>query len=508
MLRKVHKWTGLILVLIIVLAALSGIVLNHRETFSGIDVNRKYMPAEYRYANWNNAAILSDLAVSPDSILLFGNTGVWLTDSLFSNFTDFNTGFASGVDNRKITDIVLTPDRKLVAASLFGLYNYDFQNKAWKRIQLPVKWEKLVDLLVKGDSLFVLTRSHLLVTTDMVNFREIKVLPAEGDDNKVNLFRTLWVIHSGEIYGLTGKLIVDAVALTFIILCVSGVIYWLKKSKIKSKKRNRVRLDHDRRVMQFNLKWHNKLGWITILLLTLTTITGMFLRPPLLIAIADARVGKLPFTELADANTWLDKLRKIEYDSESNKYLLATSEGFFSCDPDFKAKPLAYSFQPPVSVMGITVLRKISTQEWMIGSFEGLYAWNPSTGMVSDYLNRQSSQPQTGRSAPSRQYLVSGYVNEPGSGEVLFDYDKGALKKAGAIPFTRMPEKISSTPISLWNVALEFHTTRIYGFLIGDFYILIIPLAGLAILMMLSSGFIVWYKRHRTKNGDNRNAEG
>ena len=91
MLRKIHKWTGLILVLIIVLAAVSGIVLNHRETFSGIDINRKYMPAEYRYNNWNNAAILSDLAVSPDSILLFGNTGVWLTDSLFSNFTDFNT---------------------------------------------------------------------------------------------------------------------------------------------------------------------------------------------------------------------------------------------------------------------------------------------------------------------------------------------------------------------------------------------------------------------------------
>ena len=117
-----------------------------------------------------------------------------------------------------------------------------------------------------------------------------------------------------------------------------------------------MRLDRDRRVMQFNLKWHNKLGWITIVLLTLTTITGMFLRPPLLIPIADMRVGELPFTELADANTWLDKLRKIEFDSESNKYLLATSEGFFSCDPDFKAKPLAYSFQPPVSV--------IPQQEW------------------------------------------------------------------------------------------------------------------------------------------------
>ena len=28
-------------------------------------------------------------------------------------------------------------------------------------------------------------------------------------DDKAGLFRTIWVIHSGEIYGITGKLIVD-----------------------------------------------------------------------------------------------------------------------------------------------------------------------------------------------------------------------------------------------------------------------------------------------------------
>ena len=507
MLRKIHKWTGLILVLIIVIFALSGIVLNHRETFSGIDVNRKFMPAEYRYSNWNNAAVISSLKLSPDSILLYGNAGIWLTDSLFSDFTDFNSGFALGVDNRKIFDVVLTADRKLVAATLFGLYNYNFQNKKWNRVQCPVKEVKIVDLIVKRDSLFVLTRSQLLVTTDLLHFGVIKVLPAEGDDNKISLFRTLWVIHSGEIYGLTGKLLVDSVALIFIILSVTGLIYWLKKLKIKSKKQSREQLVRTRRVMQFNLKWHNKLGWITLLFLTLTTITGMFLRPPLLIAIAEARVGKLPYTELADTNTWFDKFRKMEYDSESNRYLLATSEGLFSIDADFSTKPIAYTFQPPVSVMGITVLRKISAHEWLIGSFEGLYTWNPLTGMVYDYTKKQPYQPQTGRGAPIGEHLVSGYVNEQGCGEVFFDYNQGAVKMAGEPAFAKMPEKISSTPISLWNVALEFHTTRIYSFLIGDFYILIIPLAGLGILLMLISGFIVWNRHHRAKAGGYRKPE-
>ncbi len=51
--------------------------------------------------------------------------------------------------------------------------------------------------------------------------------------------------------------------------------------------------------------------------------------------------------------------------------------------------------------------------------------------------------------------------------------------------------------MSLWNVALEFHTARIYKAFLGGLYILVVPLTGLFTLFILISGFIVWYKLHR-----------
>jgi uncharacterized iron-regulated membrane protein len=49
----------------------------------------------------------------------------------------------------------------------------------------------------------------------------------------------------------------------------------------------------------------------------------------------------------------------------------------------------------------------------------------------------------------------------------------------------------------LWNVALEIHTGRIYQSLIGDFYVLIVPLTGIFVLFILVSGFIVWLKTRK-----------
>src|SRR5665811_411992 len=77
--RKYHKWLGVIFAYIILSFVFSGIILNHRNALSVIDVNRKLLPKEYRYQNWNNAAVKSTLKISSDSILIYGNIGIWLT---------------------------------------------------------------------------------------------------------------------------------------------------------------------------------------------------------------------------------------------------------------------------------------------------------------------------------------------------------------------------------------------------------------------------------------------
>jgi uncharacterized iron-regulated membrane protein len=60
-------------------------------------------------------------------------------------------------------------------------------------------------------------------------------------------------------------------------------------------------------------------------------------------------------------------------------------------------------------------------------------------------------------------------------------------------------EIIQKTPMSLWNVSQEIHTGRFYRCFMGNFYILVVPLTGILTLLMLVSGFVIWYKHHRKK---------
>jgi len=77
--RKYHKWPSLIFTFFIFLFSVSGIILNHREFFSSTDISRKFMPSVYHYHNWNLAAVKSQLAISHDNVLIYGNIGIWKT---------------------------------------------------------------------------------------------------------------------------------------------------------------------------------------------------------------------------------------------------------------------------------------------------------------------------------------------------------------------------------------------------------------------------------------------
>jgi hypothetical protein len=244
---------------------------------------------------------------------------------------------------------------------------------------------------------------------------------------------------------------------------------------------------------RWNIKWHNKLGWITIIILIINTTAGMFLRPPLLAFIGNAKVRKIPHTELATPNPWFDLLRRIYYDKDINRFIVSTMEGFYYSDDNFKTELKEFNFQPPVSVMGVTVFEKIDINTYLVGSFEGLFTWNSGTGEVSDYIKKQPYTSPSRNSRPIGDYLVSGFTRDYKNQEYFFDYNMGAININGPERFAVLPQKIiRDTPISLWSTALEIHTGRIYHSLIGDFYVLIVPLSGLVVLFILISGFIVW----------------
>lgn len=494
--KKYHKWLSIILTLFIILFALSGIILNHRQLFSGIDVSRNYLPSDYRYNNWNNAGVAGTEKIGNDSILIYGNIGIWLTDTMASEFTDFNNGFPHGIDNRKVSKVLFSDYFGLYAGTYFGLFKYNDTDKLWQKITLPIHKKRIVDISQKGDTLLVLSRSFLLTSTNGSTFT-VHTLPEPEDyDNKIGLFKTLWVIHSGEIYGLPGMLLVDAVGIIFIFLSITGLIYWLIPFYSKRRKKKNKSNTTNQKVRRFSLRWHNKIGWITIILLVITTATGMFLRPPLLAAIAYAKVGKIPFTKLDSPNPWFDKLRRIMYLEEPDIYLVATSDGIYYSNDSFSTPLKRVYGQPPISIMGVTAFEQVGSNTILVGSFEGLFMWNLMSGYTQDYITKGPVKVKERGGPPLGDFLVTGYSNHFSNHEFFFDFNFGGRNIDNGEEFSNMPKEILTQPMSLWNVALEVHTARMYKFMFGNFYILFIPLAGILILFILISGVIVWWKKH------------
>ena len=459
------------------------------------------MPENYRYRNWNLAAVKGQVKIASDSIIIYGNIGTWLTDSTYRNFKDLNAGFPEGIDNRKVSSVSYSRVSGLYAGTLFGLYRFDPDASRWRQVELPVSEDRVVKVLPIGDTLLVMTRSHLIRYTSSDRFRQAQVLPVpagEGDDGKTGLFKTLWVIHSGEIYGTIGKIIVDLIGFAFILICITGLIYFFIPYILK-----RVGEQAKSRLKRFNLaslRWHNSLGsWLVVVLL-LTTLTGMFLRPPLLIPIANSRVGKIPYTEMDDPNPWFDRFRDIIYDEPLHRYLFATSEGIYYSDNALQSKLKRFPAQPPVSVMGINVFEKALAGEYLVGSFSGIFRWKPAENLVADGISGLPYAETGQEGPPFGAVTVAGYLNTTDTTGLIFDYAGGAIALNGRNPFPSMPQEIlDASPISLWNTCLEVHTGRIFEPLLGNFYILVVPVVGLFTTFIIITGFFSWYLARRKK---------
>ncbi|WP_319502511.1 PepSY-associated TM helix domain-containing protein [uncultured Draconibacterium sp.] len=525
--KKLHKWPAIIIAFIAILFAASGIVMNHRQLFSAVDVSRKLLPKNYHYKNWNLAAVRGSVQLE-DANLLYGNIGIWKTDDDLQQFEDFNQGFPKGIDNRKIYSIVQFNDA-LFAGTQMGLYKRDKTEGFWQKLQIPVEKERIADLEIKDNKLLVLTRNYLLESSDGQNFKKIQLPEPVNYQRKTGLFNTFWELHSGELFGLAGKLFVDLLGLVTILLSVTGLLHfffpkWIKrrKKKIQEQKgkedhplphqgdnRNQKISKHENvsveklvSTKKKNLHWHNVVGYVFALFLLINTFSGMHLRPPLLIAIANKQVAIIPGTHLDSPNPWFDKLRRIHWDAANRRYIFSTADGFFFADEKLNDKLIPAPIQPPVSVMGCNVLEPMGDNYLMVGSFSGMFVWNTQNGRIADLFTGKPYQSPEGMARPIGTNTVAGFV-QSGNKAWWFDYNRGAMElnaQNQSVAIAAMPDEVrKASPMSLWNVALEIHTGRIFEHLVGSFYILFVPLAGICLMLVIISGFFLWWMVFRRK---------
>lgn len=499
--KKFHKWVGLVFTVFLLLFCFSGIILNHREAVSGINVSRNILPPSYRISDYNNGIIRGTLPLSDSTLIAYGATGAWLSDRDGKNIIDFNSGFPKGVDIRNIRSMVRTNDGNIWCAAQYDLYK--LQKGKWSKVTLPRNQERLSDITLSPDSsrIVVLTRSAVYVENEKGDLTRT-FLPAPVDySNQISLFKTIWNLHSGELFGLTGRIVVDIIAIIIIFLCISGILLFIfphslrrlaRSSSVKAKER----VKRESRSLKWNFKWHNRIGYLTIIFTIIIAFTGMCLRPPLMIPFVMTKTSPIPGSSLDNDNPWHDKLRGIRWDSARRQWLLSTSEGFIRTDSTFSSSPVCLQSDktPPVSPMGITVFEETEPGKWLVGSFSGLYKWDSEKGEVTDL---STGKPFKAGSA-SRFILsspISGYSSDYNTSEpIVFDYTQGT----GLLP--EMPDLLRQQPMSLWNFALELHVGRCYTPFLGPLSELFVFISGAIFILVLVSGLIM---HNRLKKGNN-----
>jgi len=499
--KSYHKWLALIFTLFFILFAFSGILMNHRTLISGIDVNRTWLPKSYKLQNWNLASAKSAVEVGEDSVIVFGGAGIWLTDKSFYSWKPFMDGLPKGSDRRKIFDLIKTPNGDFYTGTRFGLYKFSKGDKEWRLCSLPKNDQFVTTLEVADSKLLVLTRNHLYqspIDAPVFSPAKIVLIPPTGSRPNITIFRLFWIIHSGELYGIAGRLIVDLVGITMIFLCITGLIFFFFPKIIKRAKAKK-RLSRMKKLTKFSYNWHLKIGIYASLLLLVVSFTGIFLRPPFLLLVVNGHVNQRQPKEGYDI-FWHDKLREIRYDQSRKLFLLATSDGIFYSDDNFITCFKTFDNEPSVSVMGINVFEILDNGDYLVGSFSGAFQWNPFNGTVVNYITGEPIQQEAGLSSPFGSLAIAGYARV-NSQEYFFDYDKGVIAYVNSKTSIPMPKVVKDNfPFPLWNFAQEIHTCRIYSPLISDFYILIVPLAGLAMIVITITGAIMWFLKKKTSD--------
>lgn len=539
--KKYHRWLGLVLSVFMLVFCVSGIILNHREAFSGCEVSRKWLPASYYIKNFNNGVVKGTVVKKSaahslssencDSVLVYGCAGVFLTDSRLSTWQDFNAGLPESIDERNVRHVVKAKDGSLWCAALRDVYRYDENSHRWKKVELPGNEERIMDVALAKDSMTVvaLTRSRVFTIVPFVQYGEIvkigksssetyrvesKIIPAPKKyEPKTTLFKLVWHLHSGEFFGLPGKLVVDAIALVLIMLSITGILLFILPYGIRRAKKLAAKARMKRLGKQFawNMKWHNKIGYVTIVLTLWIAITGMCLRPPLMVPLV---LSKLPQAVGEDGNVWQDKLRAIRWDAVQGDWLVSTSEGFLRVDEDFSQAPkmLPDDECPKLSPMGVTVWESDGKGGWIVGSFRGIYRWNPVNHSLNQILDYFTGKPSEETSMiPISDNLVCGYSEDfLGGKPLVFDFAKGVEDAKGQVVAlcndepkkSRNEESMSdliceTAPMSLWNVALELHVGRCYSPFLGPLSDLFVFLSGLLITLVLLSGYIISHRRRK-----------
>ncbi|WP_321390087.1 hypothetical protein [uncultured Desulfuromusa sp.] len=166
--------------------------------------------------------------------------------------------------------------------------------------------------------------------------------------------------------------------------------------------------------------YHLKVGAYTITFISIIVLSGIVIRPPFVKTVAAYNVP-LWTLPMENGSNWKPRIDKAAFEPETETLWVATRQGFFRGRPDF-TQPLQKQAVPvPRSSMGTSVFESLPGQQLLIGSFSGLYIWDPLNHQPTSLLHYKGENPTGSR------YKVTAAVIKNGNPIHVADYHRGLV---------------------------------------------------------------------------------
>lgn len=500
--RWLHKVFGLILIPFLIWMSISGIILNHPHLTASINMPAWLIPGEYDVKNWNRSSIIGAVRSKDGRLFLYGKKGVWQVTSE-KTVENLGEGFPKAALYKKTNHLVLLTrgkDSSLLAATDGGLYFTHLNDPVWRKVDLPGPSEKLKKILQIGSQLVVVGESNFyqgqFSANDFPSFK--KVTPNRFEQEKrVTLVQLFFDLHDGKIWGLWGQLLMDLMGLIIIFASVTGFYVWFwpwRKRKIhtiqfKSKVINRLR--------SWN-KWHIKVGAVVAVFFLILAATGLFMRPPFLVAIAEKSTPAKYYPGKLSSNPWEHKILNALYDAQRQRIVIAASDGLWAGDAKLSKPFRKIELNVPIFVMGPTHFEVMDNGHYRVASFSGIFDYDPDKKLAINILTgKRAEKVSTVRPA---EIMVTGYFETMDGSKWITAHEQGICDLQGK-PVVLWPVPTTMNEqhtLSLWNYMFEMHNGRLFKFVLGNFYILLIPLGSIGFLLLTLCGLFDWaYRKFR-----------
>lgn len=495
--KWLHKYLGLLLIVFLMWMSISGILLNHPELIANVSAPNWLTPKSYKVENWNRSSLINLLYSqhNPDIVYLAGKKGVWKSVDGGRSFSAMNNGFPHSDFYLKTNHILLWgKDQSLLfAATDGGLFVCDLVTDIWRPVPLSGRPEKVVRLLEVEQRLLAFTDSHVYSSPPPfdLKFERVSVV-REVKERQVSLIKVFFDLHDGSILGASGRLLYDAIGVVLFFLSFSAFYGWFYRKHIKHQSSS-TRKIFKPFIYRLILKYHIRTGIWTAALLIVIGGTGLFMRPPLIAAIADIYIPAKYYPGFLDENPWSEKIQNALYDRNTGQIVIAASDGLWRGNADFSNPFAKVAFNVPLFVMGATVFEQ-DQDNYLIGSFSGMFRYNPRRDQAVNLFTGVVGKAES--SIKPAELMVAGYFKTPQGEEFITTHEQGLLPLADAERSNRftVPQTLNRNyRLPLWNYMFELHNGRIFKDFIGNFYILIIPIGAFLFLLLVFTGVFDWF---------------